>query len=314
MLPEQLLVLGGGSIGVEMAQAFRRLGSAVTLIESGTVLGAVDAEAAQAVRRVLEAEGVAVCEKVAVVRASAEGAGVRLDRAEGAALCGSHLLVAVGRRPRLEGLGLELAGVAAGPDGIVVDARRRTTNRAILAIGDCRAGPRFTHAAGHEGALVVAQVGFGLPSAARFGLLPSVTYTAPELARLGLTEAQARARYRHVRVSRQDWAENDRAVAEADTAGFVKVVRAGRRVVGVTIVGAHAGDLLLPWSLVMRGGRAGLWTLADIVVAYPTRSELSKAAAFAGFESWMFGTLARRWARLLARVRAAMPPPGSGAR
>ena len=192
--------------------------------------------------------------------------------------------------------------MAAGPDGIVVDPRRRTTNKAIFAIGDCRAGPRLTHAAGYEGTLVVAAIGFGLPSSARFERLPSVIYTAPELAQLGATEQQARTRHSSVRVSCEPVSGNDRAVAEGDVTGFVKLVRVNRRVVGVTILGHQAGDMLLPWSLALRG-KAGLWTLADTVVAYPTRSELSKAAAFAGFEGWLFGRAARCWARSLAGVR-----------
>ena len=301
-LPGHLVVLGGGSIGVEMAQAFRRLGSDVTVVESGAVLGAADADAAATMRRVLAEEGITLLDHVAVTRVAGEAGAISLERAGAAAIRGSHLLVATGRRARLEGLGLERAGVAAGPDGIVVDRRRRTTNQAIFAIGDCRAGPRFTHAAGYEGALVVAAIGFGLPSPARYDLLPAVTYTAPELAQLGPTEAQARARHGRVRVSVEALADNDRAVAEGDVTGFVKLIRAGRRVVGVTILGAHAGEMLLPWSLVLRG-KASLWSLANEVVAYPTRSELSKAAAFAGFEARLFGGAARGWARTLARLR-----------
>ena len=301
-LPRHLLVLGGGVIGVEMAQAFRRLGAAVTLVESGAVLGTADDDGASALRKVLESEDVAILDHVKVTAASAESGGIRLDRANGEPIRGSHLLVATGRRARLEGLGLDQAGVAAGPDGIIVDQRRRTTNKAIFAIGDCRAGPRFTHAAGYEGTLVVAAIGFGLPSPARFALLPAVTYTAPELAQLGETEQQARVRHQQVRVSCERLSDNDRAVAEGDTAGFVKLVWAGRRLVGVTILGATAGDMLLPWSLVLRS-KASPWTLASVIVPYPTRSELSKAAAFDGFEAWLFGNLARRWAHMLASIR-----------
>ena len=305
-LPSHLIVLGGGSTGVEMAQAFRRLGSAATVLDSGTVLSAADADAAKALRSVLVAEGITLLDHVTVTAASGEPGGIRLDRAGGPPVRGSHLLVATGRRARLEGLGLDRAGVAAGPDGIIVDRRRRTTNKAIFAIGDCRAGPRFTHAAGYEGTLVVAAIGFGVPSPARFDLLPAVTYTAPELAQLGATEQQARTRSKRVRVSCELLPSNDRAVAEGDMTGFVKLVWADRRVVGVTILGTHAGDMLLPWSLALRG-KASLWTLANTIVAYPTRSELSKAAAFAGFEAWLFGSAARRWARLLARVRRVLP-------
>lgn len=149
---------------------------------------------------------------------------------------------------------------------------------------------------------MVAALGFGLPSPARYDALPSVTYTEPELAQIGLTEAAARTRYRRVTVAREACADNDRAVAEGDIVGFLKVVRAGRRVVGVTAVGPGAGDLLLPWSLVMRG-TASPWGLAGSVVPYPTRSELSKAAMFASFEPLLFGRAARGWAQALARWR-----------
>ncbi len=302
VLPSHLVVLGGGAIGVEMAQAFRRLGSAVTPLDCATVLGAADADAAAELRVVLAKEGVTILDAVAVTAASATPDGIRLDRADAPSIHGSHLLVATGRRARLEGLGLEQAAVASGPDGIIVDRRRRTTNKAIFAIGDCKAGPRFTHAAGYEGTLVVSAIGFGLPSPAQFNLLPSVTSTVPELAQIGLTEQQARAAHRQVRVLRVLLSDNDRAVAEGDMTGFVKLVRVNRRVVGVTILGTNAGDMLLPWSLVLLK-KASLWAMAETIVPYPTRSELSKAAAFSGFEPWLFGKAARSWARLLARLR-----------
>ena len=130
----------------------------------------------------------------------------------------------------------------------------------------------------------------------------------PELAQIGEKEQQARTRRKHVRVSREVLADNDRAVAEGDTTGFAKLVWSGRHVVGVTLLGRNAGDLLLPWSLVLRR-RSSLWALANTVVAYPTRSELSKAAAFAAFEPWLFGRIARSWAGLLARVRRFVGKP-----
>ena len=307
-LPSHLLVMGGGVTGVEMAQAFRRLGSAVTLLDRGTVLAVADPDAAGMLRGVLEAEGVDILERVEVTAASADGDGIRLVRAAGPPVVGSHLLIATGRRARLDGLGLKLAGITSGQDGIIVDARRRTTNKAVFAIGDCRAGPRFTHVAGYEGTLVVAALGFGLPSPARLEMVPAVTYTMPELAQLGETEQQARARRKRVRASRESLTDNDRAVAEGDTTGFAKLVWSGRHVVGVTLLGRNAGDLVLPWSLVLRQ-RSSLWALATTVVAYPTRSELSKAAAFAAFEPWLFSRVPRTWAGLLARMRRLVGKP-----
>jgi len=301
-LPRHLLVLGGGSIGLEMGQAFRRLGSDVTVVDHGAILSRSDPAAAALLLAVLRAEGITLHEHCTISAVSGQPGRIRLDRDGQAAIEGSHLLVATGRRARLDGLDLDKAGVTWTKDGITVDARRRTANKAVYAIGDCRAGPRFTHAAGYEGRLVVAALGFGLPSPARFDALPAVTYTDPELAQLGLTEAEARARHQNVSVTTEPWSENDRAVAEGNTAGFIKLVQAGRGLVGVTILGAGAGELLLPWSLVMRG-KASRWSLGGAIVAYPTRSELSQAAAFRPYEAQLFGAAARRWASTLAWTR-----------
>lgn len=301
VLPRHLVILGAGSVGLEMAQAFRRLGAAVTVIEAGQALARDDAEAVAAVLQQLAAEGVTVRTGTRATRVSAVPEGVRVDTSPGEAVTGSHLLLAVGRRPSLDGLGLDAAGVAAEADGITVDRRRRTSNPAVFAIGDCRAGPRLTHAAGYEGTVAVMNIALGLPAAAD-AALPAVTFTDPELAQLGLTEKAARERYGRVRVDRVAFADNDRAVADGETAGFLKVIRARGRLVGVTVVGAGAGELLLPWTLAMRG-KASLWAVSGTVVAYPTRSEASKAAAFAAYEGLIFGRAARGWARVLATAR-----------
>ena len=301
-LPRHLVILGAGSVGLEMAQAFRRLRAAVTVIEAGQALARDDADAAAAVLRQLAAEGVTVRAGTRATRVSAVPDGVRVEVSPGGAVTGSHLLLAVGREPSLDGLGLDAAGAAAGADGIAVDRRRRTSNPAVYAIGDCRAGPRLTHAAGYEGTVAAMNIALGLPAAADFTALPAVTYTDPELAQLGLTEGAARERYGRVRVDRVEFADNDRAVAEGETAGFLKVIRARGRLVGVTIVGAGAGELMLPWSLAMRG-KASLRAMSGTVVAYPTRSEASKAAAFAAYEGLIFGRAARGWARALAAAR-----------
>ncbi len=296
--PRHLLVLGGGAIGVEMAQGFRRLGAAVTLVEPEMPLPRDDREAAALVLARLASEGVALRLGVGVVRAEPAD-GVRLILADGGVLEGSHLLVAAGREPDLDSLDLPAAGIRTGPDGIVVDPGRRTSNRHVLALGDCRGGPRLTHAASEDGAVAVMRIGFGLPARVRPDLLPWVTYTEPELAQIGQTEAAARARHRNVRVVRQDLADNDRAVTQADTAGFAKLVLARGRPIGVTLVGAAAGELVLPWAMLL-GRRASLWGLSGAVVPYPTLSEVSRAVAFSVYEGRVFGRRARAWAQLLA--------------
>ena len=301
-LPAHLLILGGGPIGIEMAQAFRRLGAAVTVIESGRALAREEPEAAAVILGVLRAQGVVVHEHASVQRVTANAEGICLAFESGQSLTGSHLLVAAGRRADLDALRLDAAGVRTHDGAITVDRRCRTSNRRIFAIGDCSDGPKFTHAAGHAGSIVVMNIGFGLPARTRFELMPSVTYTKPELARIGATEQQARASRRDVRTLTQPFADNDRAVTEDETDGFAKLVRAGRRIAGVTIVGAGAGELLLPWSLAM-GGSTSLWALSGATIAYPTRSEITKALAFAAYEPAIFGKWPRRWAKLLSRLR-----------
>jgi len=301
-LPRHLVVLGAGASGLEMAQAFRRLGSEVTVLESGQPLPRHDPDAAALVLRQLESEGVMVRAGVRAAAVSGEEGCIRVILADGGAVPGSHLLIATGRKPALDGLGLQAAGITASRDGIQVDRRRRTSNPHVLAIGDCREGPRFTHAAGYEGSIAVMAIGFGLPAKVDYAALPSVTYTDPELAQLGLTELEARRRHKGVRVLQEAFAGNDRAVADGAAAGFARIVLVGRRVAGATVVGAGAGDLLLPWSLAMRG-RASTWTIGAAVVAYPTRSDITKALGFAAWEDVVFGRAARLWARCLARLR-----------
>ena len=302
MLPDHLIILGGGAIGVEMAQAFHRLGSAVTVIEHDKPLGRDDVDAADMVIAQLRSEGVAfeLGRKATDVMIDEKSIVVKLD--DRRSVSGSHLLVATGRRANVADLDLAAAGVKVGKDGIEVDARRRTGNRRIYAIGDCRAGPRFTHVAGYEGALVGLDIALGWPSKVDWRALPHVTYCDPELAQIGLTEAEARKRHGKIDVTIQEFRDNDRAVTEGDTRGFVKLVRHRGKVVGVTIVGAHAGELLQPWAQIITG-KASAFALGSAIVAYPTRSEIAKATAFASYSPVVFGAWPRRWAALVARTR-----------
>lgn len=301
-LPEHLIVLGGGAIGIEMAQAFRRLGSDVTVIEHDTPLARDDVDAADLVIAQLRSEGVVfeLPRKATSVAVDGKSVVVKLD--DDRTVAGSHLLVATGRRANIDDLNLAAAGVEAGKDGIAVDSRRRTANRRIYAIGDCRAGPRFTHVAGYEGALVGLDIALGWPGRVDWRALPHVTYSDPELAQVGLTEAEARDRYGKVEVTKQEFSDNDRAVAEGDTRGFLKLIRHRGKVVGVTIVSAHAAELLLPWAQII-SGKASAFALGSAIVAYPTRSEMAKAAAFAAYAPAVFGAWPRRWAATVARTR-----------
>jgi len=301
-LPRHLAIVGAGAIGMEMAQAFRRLGSAVTVIGPARPMERDDEDAALLVKTSLEREGVRFLTGE-ITRCNGTGTDLLLAYNGGETIPCSHVLIAAGRKANVDSLDLAAAGVDLGKDGILVDARRRTSNKRIYAIGDCRAGPRFTHVSGYEGSNVALEIALGIPTRADFSALPHCTFTSPELAQVGMTEAEARARHGDkVRVIRQDFSDNDRAVCEGRSEGFLKLVMKGNKVLGATMVGDHAGDLLLPWSQVI-AGKASTFAMGSAVVAYPSRSDISKQAAFAAWEPTVFGKWPKRLARLVAKSR-----------
>ena len=298
-LPRRLLVLGAGPMGCELAQAFRRLGSDVVMVDQGPILPREDPELAEVVRARLLAEGVELHEHARVARAEPGPTLILADVP--APLHGTHLLVAAGREATVDGLGLEAAGVATDAKGIKVDARLRTTNARVFAIGDVAGGPQFTHAAGYQAGIVIRNALFRLPARASTRALPHATFTDPELAAVGLSEAQARAQGLRHEIVRWPFADNDRARAELATEGLVKVVAGrGGRVLGAAIVGARAGELILPWVLAVERGQK-LSVLANLVAPYPTLSEASKRAAGAYYEPRLFSSRTRWLVRLLRR-------------
>ncbi len=303
--PRHLLVLGGGPIGCELAQAHRRLGAEVTLVEMARILPKDDEEAAALVRKCLVRESVRLIEGSKAVGVEAAEGGVTLVVERESVLeriTGSHLLVAAGRKPSVTGLGLEAAGVAVEKAGIRVDDRLRTTNPRIYAAGDVSGGPQFTHMAGHEAGIVLRNALFRLPAKVERRAVPWVTYTDPELAQVGLTEAAARAERPDVAVIRGGYEESDRARAERAGEGFVKVVATRRgAILGATIVGRNAGELILPWVLAMQNG-LGLRAMATVIAPYPTLGEIGKRAASNFFAPKLFGAGTRRLVRLLQRL------------
>lgn len=300
--PGHLVVLGGGPIGVELAQAFRRLGAAVTLLEAGTILSRDEPEAVAVLRRRLVAEGVALHERVSVAAVSRAANGVAVTLAEGARIEATHLLVAAGRRPNVAGLGLEAGGIAATPRGITVDSRLRTTNRRVYAIGDVAGGPQFTHIAGYHAGLVLRSALFGLTVRADYAALPWVTYADPELAHVGMTEAEARKAGHAVTVLAEPLSGNDRAQAERETEGLIKIVLGRRgRILGATIVAPRAGEMLGLWGLAIRK-RMAIGAIASSLPPYPTMAEIGKRAAGAWYAPTLFGARTRRLVGLLQRI------------
>ena len=307
-IPEHLIVIGGGPVGVELGQAHRHLGARVTVVEMFGILGHDDPELVEVVRNRLVADGVVLMEGAKIVRVEAvaePGAGgvVAVVEREGEQrrIEGSHLLVAAGRKPNVEGMGLEAAGVAHGRDGIKVDRRLRTSNRRVFAIGDVIGGHLFTHVAAYQAGIVLRNALFRLPAKVDYRALPWVTYTSPELAHVGLTEAQARAKSGAIQVLRWSFDEVDRAQAERQTEGMIKVVASKRgRVLGASIVGRRAGDLLQPWILAI-AQNLGLRAMAAHIAPYPTLGEVSKRVAATFYEPKIFNQRTRKIVRFLAR-------------
>ncbi len=281
-LPSQLIVIGGGPIGLELAQAFRRLGSAVTVLEAARALSREDPELAAVALDRLRAEGVDIREGVKIARIEARGAGARVlpDGKEiQEPIDGSHLLIAAGRSANVHNLGLEQAGVEFDKRGVKVGQDLRTTNKRIYAVGDVAGGAQFTHAANYHAGLVLRATLFRLPVRVKPHLIPRVTYTDPEIAVAGLTEEQAREAHGVVFVYRWPLAENDRAQAERTPHGHIKVMVSRKgKVLGAGIVGAHAGELIAPWQMAVSEGMK-ISQMTSYVLPYPTLSEISKRAA-----------------------------------
>jgi pyruvate/2-oxoglutarate dehydrogenase complex dihydrolipoamide dehydrogenase (E3) component len=299
--PDHLLILGGGPIGLEMADAFSGLGCKVTVVEAARIAVREDPELADGLRLALTRRGVTFREGVKV---DSVAPGPELILADGSRVAGSHLLVAIGRTPNLAALSLEAGGVKAGPAGIATDlGLRSVTNRRVFAAGDIAdpagIGPRaFTHVGSYHAGIVIRRALFRLPARIDYAALPRVTYTDPELAQTGLTEAEAVAADMKVQVLRWPLAENDRAAAERDTAGLVKLVVSRGRVVGAGILAPHAGEIISLWSLAI-ARRATLSALAGLIVPYPTRSEAAKRAAAGYFAPKLFSTRTKALVRLL---------------
>lgn len=313
--PAHLIVIGGGPIGAELAQAQRRLGARVSLLEMNRVLGKDDPDVTVFARRQLIADGVEIHEGIDVKQVAREGNAIAVAVAENGAqngsattISGSHLLVAAGRRANVEGLGLDAAGVVHSPRGIAVDARLRSSNRRIFAVGDVavvegQGSYQFTHLAGYHAGIVIRNALFRLPARVNYAALPWVTFTDPEIAHVGLTESEARERRGgHVKALTWTFAENDRAQAERATEGLVKVVVGARgRILGASIAGRHAGELLHPWVLAIGQGLK-IGAMASMIAPYPTLGEASKRAAGNYYTPALFGARTRKLVRFLQRL------------
>ncbi len=280
---DHLIVVGGGPIGMEMAQAHRRLGSRVTVLEGVSALAKDDPELTAIVLHHLRTEGIDIREgsMVKAVRGTAGKIAVEIEsNGAQATVEGSHILVAAGRRANVSGLNLEAARIKYGPGGIAVDSGLRTSNSRVFAIGDVTGGLQFTHVANYHAGIVIRRTLFRIPAKVDTRLIPWVTYTEPELAHVGLSEAQAETQKIAINVLRWPFHENDRAQAERSTEGHVKVITSWKgHILGATIVGERAGEIIQMWSLAISQGLK-IKAMTGWISPYPTLSEVNKRAAY----------------------------------
>ena len=303
--PRHLVIIGGGPVGVELAQAFRRFGAAVTVIEMRRPLATEDAECVELLLAQLQNEGIVIHPGALVTNLAEKETGVEVtfDTDAGRQTVeGSHLLIAVGRWPNVDGLDLAAAGVKHNATGITVDARLRTSNKKIYAVGDVTGGPRFTHAANYHAGVVIRNAVFKGNVKVDTRAIPHVIFTDPEVAQVGLTEAEAVRQGLTIRIMRWSYFDNDRAQIEGDTRGHIKVMADKRgNILGVTIIGRNAGELIATWTLAMAHG-IKLRDMAQLVVPYPTLGEIGKNAAISSLAAGLTRSgLGRIIAALLRR-------------
>jgi pyruvate/2-oxoglutarate dehydrogenase complex dihydrolipoamide dehydrogenase (E3) component len=287
-LPPTLTIVGGGPIGCELAQAFARLGSKVTIVQGpNRLLPKEDPEVSQAIAETFAREGITVITGARMRRVWCDGADkvVAAQRGEEQIeVRGSEILVALGRVPNVEGLNLEAAGVEYAKQGITVDQYLQTTTKNICAIGDVIGGYLFSHVAAYHAGVAVRNVVVPIKRAkVSYAALPWVTFTDPEAARIGMTEEEA-LQQGPVRVIRFSYGEIDRAQAEAETHGFIKLVLGAKSdlILGAHVVGAHSGELLAELALAIKH-KLGLDAIFGTIHAYPTYTTGLQQAAFEAY-------------------------------
>jgi pyruvate/2-oxoglutarate dehydrogenase complex dihydrolipoamide dehydrogenase (E3) component len=302
---DHLIIIGGGAVGVEMAQAFVRLGCRVTLLEALKVLGKDDPEISELVINRLISEGVDVREGVHVERISGGTNLVDLQVTQNGVssmLQGSDVLIATGRTPNVAGLNLEAAGIKYDKRGIKVNSGLVTSNRRVFAIGDVIGGMQHTHVANYHAGIVIRRALFRQSAKVNDEIVPWVTFTDPEIAHVGLAEDAARRKYGKVRVLRWPMHENDRAQTERATLGHAKVVTTSSgRIVGASIVGAHAGEVIQMWSLAVSQGMK-IQAMSQWISPYPTFSEVNRRLAMGYYASAATNPFVRKLVGWLAKL------------
>ncbi|MBL4901382.1 MAG: FAD-dependent oxidoreductase [Desulfocapsa sp.] len=298
-LPASMIIMGGGPIGIEMAQAFCRLGTKVTVIEgAGQILGQEDQDMAALVQKTLEAEGVVFHISTSIIRTRDLGdeREVIVETATGSTISfkGDAILVALGRSPNVSGLGLENIDIPFDRRGIKVNQYLKTRHKHIYAAGDVIGGYQFTHVAGYEGGVVLSNAVFHLPKKTNYSNVPWCTYTHPELASIGMNEKSAKAAGIEYTTWTEEFSDNDRGLAEGETVGRIKLLLDTKeKPLGVQILGPHAGELLGEWVAVMNA-KVGLSKVAAAIHPYPTLGEINKKVVGSIFSKKIFSNTVRK--------------------
>lgn len=298
--PDHLVIIGAGPIGCEMAQAFSFLGVKVTLLEAFTMMPRDEADLVDMLRHEFIQSGIQLYERIKIISVSRQGEKIEIvieQNGQQQVISGSHLLVAAGRKVNVDGLALEKAGVNYTSKGIQVDNRLRTANKKIYAIGDVAGGYQFTHIAGYHAGIAIRNMIFKWPARVDYRAIPWVTYTFPPLAHAGLTTGEAEKQYKKVKIITVNYADNDRAIAEGETTGCLKAICTEKgNILGVSILGVNADELIAPWILLIKDGKT-LREMSDAVFPYPTLSEISKRAASEFYSPLLFSDKVKRLVR-----------------
>ena len=302
--PQHLIIIGGGPIGIEMAQAHRRLGCDVTVLEAFAIMGRDDPDLVGRLMTKMTDEGIRLIEQARITSITQNGARIMIDISDGESIEGTHLLVAAGRRPNIDTLNLEAASISYDARGIQTDNRLRSSNKRVYAIGDVAGRHQFTHVAGYHAGIVIRNILFKLPAKLRDDAIPWVTYTDPELAQTGLTWTEAVSRYGAEAVRRTDWElrDNDRARAARRTEGLIRVISDKKgKILGASILAPNAGELIHSWTLALQAGLK-MSAMAGTIAPYPSWSEASKRAAGAFFTERLFSARTKKLVQFLLKL------------
>jgi pyruvate/2-oxoglutarate dehydrogenase complex dihydrolipoamide dehydrogenase (E3) component len=301
-LPRRFAIIGSGPIGVELAQAFARLGSQVTLLEkSDRVYPVADMDVSDCLAGILQEEGIILRTGVDISSVRRDGDSRQLLLSGGATVECDRILVAAGRRPEISGLGLDVAGVDHTPTGITVDQRLRTSQRHIFAVGDVCGPWQFTHMAEYQAGIVLAGLLFRIPRKVNYRVVPRVTYTDPEIAEVGLNETAAREQGLGYDVARFPLRDIDRAVTDSATEGFIKILLVKGRIAGASLIGPHAGELIHELALAMQV-KAKARAITDLVHAYPTYAQIHRRAVNARYSNLFYSGKVRLLVRLINKL------------